>query len=154
MVLRALAILLLITTCPAAFAQQGQCDPGAFREAVAQASATLTVLHEKNGSIFQENLQKLRVLNKWQDAEYIANATPLVKDDTTATFDAENQALLARVQSLDAAGAATESGRCAMLTELKAAMEKVVANTSAKWQHMLDKLSRASMRPIQAGFSR
>ena len=41
-----------------------------------------------------------------------------------------------------------------MLTELKAAMEKVVANTSAKWEHMLDKLNRASMRPIQAGFSR
>ena len=129
MVLRALAILFLIATCPAAFAQQGQCDPAAFREAVAQASATLTVLHEKNGSVFQENLQKLRALNNWQEAEYVANATPLVKDETTATFDAENQALLAKVQSLDAAGAATESGRCAMLTELKAAMEKVVANT-------------------------
>jgi hypothetical protein len=154
MVLRALAILLLIATCPAAFAQQGQCNPAAFREAVAQASATLTALHEKNGGILQENLQKLRVLNNWQDAEYVANATPFVRDETTATFDAENQALLARVQSLDAAGASTESGRCAMLTELKAAMEKVVANTSAKWEHMLDKLNRASMRPIQAGFSR
>ena len=154
MVLRALAILLLIATCRAAFAEQGQCDPAAFREAVARASTTLTALHEKNGSIFQENLQKLRVLNNWQDAEYVANATPFVRDETTAVFDAENQALLARVQSLDAAGAATELGRCAMLNELKAAMEKVVANTSAKWEHMLDKLNRASMRPIQAGFSR
>ena len=98
MVLRALAILLLIATCPAAFAQQGQCNPAAFREAVAQASATLTALHEKNGGILQENLQKLRVLNNWQDAEYVANATPFVRDETTATFDAENQALLARVQ--------------------------------------------------------
>jgi hypothetical protein len=154
MVLRALAIVLLIAACSPAFAQQGQCEAAAFREAVAQASATITVLHEKNGRIFQENLQKLRAVNHWQEADYVANATPFVRDEATASFDAENQALLAKVQSLDAAGAATESGRCAMLIELKATMEKVVANTSAKWEHMLGKVNRASLRPIQAGFAR
>ncbi len=110
MVLRALAIVLLIAACPPAFAQQGQCEAAAFREAVAQASATITVLHEKNGRIFQENLQKLRAVNHWREADYVANATPFVRDEATASFDAENQALLAKVQSLDAAGAATEFG--------------------------------------------
>ncbi|MGO9486984.1 MAG: hypothetical protein ACLPX9_20835 [Rhodomicrobium sp.] len=154
MVLRALAIVIAITACPAAFAQQGQCDPAAFREAVASASATITLLHEKNGKAFQENLQKLRALNNWQEAEYLANAAPFVKDETTASLDAANQALLTKVQSLDAATANTEPGRCAMLNELKSTMEKVVANTTAKWEHMLDKLNRASAQPIQAGFTR
>jgi hypothetical protein len=76
-----------------------------------------------------------------------------VKDETTASFDAANQALLAKVQSLDAANAATESGRCAMLAELKASMEKVVANTAARWEHMLGKVARASAQPMQAGLT-
>ncbi len=154
MVLRALAIVIAITACPAAFAQQGQCDPAAFREAVASASATITLLHEKNGKVFQENLQKLRALNNWQEAEFLANAAPFVKDETTASLDAANQALLSKVQSLDAVNANTEPGRCAMLNELKSTMDKVVANTTAKWEHMLDKLNRASAQPIQAGFTR
>lgn len=152
MVLRVLAVLLLSAACPAAFAQQGQCDSAAFREAVAAASATITQLHKKNGKIFQENLQKLRALNNWQEADYVANATPFVKDETTATLDAANQALLAKMQTLDAAGANTEPGRCAMLSEVKLVMQQVVANTVSKWEHMLDKLARASARPIQAGF--
>jgi hypothetical protein len=154
MVIRALAIFILAATSPAASAQQGPCDPAAFREAVAAASAMITQLHEKNGSVFQENLQRLRVSNNWQEAEFLANAAPLVKDETTISLDAANQALLAKVQSLDAANAATEPGRCAMLAELKGAMAKVVANTSAKWEHMLEKLNRASIQPIQAGLAR
>jgi hypothetical protein len=152
MVLRALAILISVAASPAAFAQQ--CDPAAFREAVAAASATISGLHAKNAGVFQENLQKLRVRNNWQNAEYLANAAPLVKDETTAALDAANQALLAKVHSLDEASASTEPGRCVMLAELKGAMEKVVANTAAKWDHMFDKLNRASVQPIQAGFNR
>jgi hypothetical protein len=152
MVLRALAILILAAVSPAAFAQQ--CDPAAFREAVASASAAISGLQEKNAAVFQENLQKLRVRNNWQEAEFLANATPFVKDETTASLDAANQALLNKVHSLDAANASTESGRCTMLGELKSAMEKVVANTAAKWEHMLDKSGHASIQPIQAGFTR
>ncbi len=153
MVLRALVILILCAVCPAAFAQQGQCDSAAFREAIAAASASITQLHAKNGTIFQENLQRLRALNNWQEAEYVANATPFVRDETIAALDAANQALFAKVQSLDAAGANTEAGRCAMLNQVKLAMQKVVANTASKWEHMLDKLARASAQPIRAGFT-
>ncbi len=154
MLLRTLAIVISVAACPAAYAQQGQCDPAAFRGAVAQASARITVLHEKNGPVFREQLQKLRAVNNWQEAEYLANAAPFVKDETTVSLDAANQALLTKVQSLDAAEATTESGRCAMLAELKSTMEKVVSNTTAKWEHMLEKVNRASNRPIQAGFTR
>ena len=71
-----------------------------------------------------------------------------MKDETTASIDAANQVLLfAKVQSLDAAKADAEPGRCSMLAELKAAMEKVVANTAAKWDHMLDKVSAPRPTP-------
>jgi hypothetical protein len=36
---------------------------------------------------------------------------------------------------------------------VKAVMEKVVANTGAKWEHLLSKLARASAQPIQTGFN-
>ncbi len=135
-----------------AFAQE-TCETGAFRDVVASASASITQLHEKNGKVFQENLQKLRALNNWTDADYVAMATPYVKDETTAALDAANQALLAKVQSLKSGNAATGPGRCAMLSELKLSMEQVVANTAAKWEHMLSKIAQASARPLQAGIA-
>ena len=130
-----------------------RCDQAAFREAVADASSSITQLHERNGKIFQENLQKLRALNKWQDAEFVAQATPFVKDATTASLDTANQELLSKVQSLEAANANTESGRCAMLAELKSSMAKVIDNTAAKWEHMLAKIAQATAQPLQAGLA-
>ncbi len=135
-------------------AQQGPCDPAAFREAVANASASITMLHEKNNGVFQRVLQNLRSMHNWNEAEYIANATPFVRDETTNSLDAANRTLLAKVQSLEAANASTDSGRCAMLGELKHSMDQLVANTAAKWGHMLEKAERASAQPVQAGFSR
>ena len=41
-----------------------------------------------------------------------------------------------------------------MLSEVKGAMGKVVTNTTARWEHMLDKVERATNEPIQAGFQR
>jgi hypothetical protein len=152
MALRTIVLLVLLTGYSVAFAQ-GPCEPAAFREIVASASASLTKLHEKNSKLFQEDLQKLRTAGNWPEAEYVARATPFVKDETTASLDAANQALLAKVQSLEAASAATESGRCAMLAELKASMEKVVANTAAKWEHMIGKVASASVQPMQAGLT-
>jgi adenine-specific DNA methylase len=154
MTLKALVTLIFVAAYAPAFAQQAQqCDAAAFREAVAAASASIKAIHEKNSKIFQEDMQKLRAINKWQDTEFVIHATPFVQDETTATFDTVNQALISKVQTLDSANAATESGRCAMLTELKASMEKVVANTAAKWDHMLAKIERATAQPLQAGFA-
>jgi hypothetical protein len=153
MALRTIVLLILLAGYSKAFAQQGPCDPQAFREIVASASASITTLHEKNSKLFQEDLQKLRAASNWPEAEYLARATPFVKDETTASLDTANQVLLAKVQSLEAASAATESGRCAMLAELKASMEKVVANTAAKWEHMIGKVASASVQPMQAGLT-
>lgn len=147
MLRKAFLILVLAAASPA-YSQQTQCDAAAFRQAVASASASITKLHEQNGKLFQEQLQKLRALNKWSDADYVAKATPYVKDETTASLDAANQALLTKVQSVEAANAGTDAGRCAMLGEVKLAMDKVVANTAAKWQHMLTKIAQATAQPV------
>ena len=136
------------------FGQETQCDEAAFRQAVANASASLTALHDTNSKIFQEKLQRLRALGNWQEAEFVAKATPFVKDETTASLDAASQALLGEVQSLEAANAGTEAGRCAMLSKVKISMEKVVANTAAKWEHVLTNIDRATAQPVQAGFTR
>jgi hypothetical protein len=148
----ALAACLLSGASSAAFGQDS-CGPAAFRDVVTSASASITKLHETNGKIFQESLAKLRSLAGWNDADYAAKATPYVKDETTDALDATNQALLAKVQSVEAANASTEAGRCAMLAEVKLSMEKVVANTAAKWQHMLSKVAQASARSVTAGFT-
>jgi hypothetical protein len=153
MAVRVFIILIFAAAGSQAFSQ-AQCDAGAFREAVASASASITQLHEKNNRVFQEKLQRLRTVNNWTDAEYVAMATPFVKDDTIASLDQANQALLAKVQSLEAVNADTETGRCAMLKELRVAMEMVVANTAAKWDHMISKLTMAATGPTQADASR
>ncbi|MBI4724880.1 MAG: hypothetical protein HY765_07850 [Rhodomicrobium sp.] len=149
---RALAIFILGAAVPSAFAQQVPCDPGAFREVVSSASASITVMHETKSKLFQEKLQNLRALHNWPEAEYIAKATPLVKDATTTDLDSANQTLLAKVQSLEASNANSEAGRCAMLGEVKLTMEKIVANTAAKWEHMMSNVERASTA-LQAGLS-
>jgi hypothetical protein len=150
-VLKALFIYILFAGNQSAFAQSTQCDANAFREVVSTASTSITQLHEKNNQLFQEKLQKLRAVNNWSEAEYVAKATPFVKDDVTLSLDSANQALLAKVQSLEAANASSEAGRCTMLSELRLSMAKVVENTAARWQHMLLKLAHASDGAILAG---
>lgn len=150
-ILTSIFVFVLLAASDSAFSQTAQCDAGAFRQVVASASGSITELHDKNNKLFQEKLQKLRVSNNWSEAEYVAKATPFVKDDVTLSIDAANQALLAKVQSLEAATASSEAGRCAMLSELKLSMDKVVENTAARWQHMLTKLTQATDVPMQAG---
>jgi len=53
----AFVIFILIAGYLPAFAQQTQCDPAAFREAVASASASITQLHQQKSKVFREKLQ-------------------------------------------------------------------------------------------------
>lgn len=148
---RTLALILCFVMTPVANALSETCDAAAFKSVVSAASASINGLHEKDNKIFQEGLQKLRTAKGWSDGDFVANATPFVKDDITASLDLANQGLLAKVQSLDAAQANSKSGRCSMLQELKSMMDQVVANTDAKWQHLISKVTLASGGALQAG---
>ena len=146
-----LAVIIPLMIAPAAGAQSQTCDAAAFRSVVSAASASISELHEKNNKIFQEKLQKLKAASGWSDADYVAKATPFVKDDVTASLDAANQTLLAKVQSFNGEQAGSDAGRCSMLQELKSLMQQVVANTDTKWQHLISKVTLASGETVQAG---
>ncbi len=132
-------------------ADEAACSADAFRALVAGTSAKLSRLNEENAKALQDQLHALRSKFNWTDAEFVAKAAPIVKDEATAAIDRANEALLGKVQSLDATGAATENGRCAMLGEVRRSLEQVIANTTAKWQHMLAKASEAGASSLQAG---
>lgn len=138
---------------------QEKCDRAAFTAVVADASAQLTAMNTANKKSFQDKLQLLRAREAWPDAEYLAKASPFVKDERIAAFDETSQGLLASIQGLGSApvtaGAAAllssaEARQCAMLEELRGLMARVVDNTRAKWGYMLGKVDAATEASRQA----
>ena len=130
------------------------CDAEAFRSVVSSASTRLAWLRDQNGKALHEKLLALRSRFDWTEDEFLIKAAPIVKDETTASLDRANEALLTKVQSLDGAAAATEAGRCAMLAELRQSMDQVIANTAAKWEHILAKASDAGTGSQRADLGR
>ena len=150
------AVLLFPLTAMAG--AQGGCDQAAFAAVVAEAGAALSAMNGENKKSFQDRLQLLRSRENWSDADYLAKATPFVKDGSIAAFDDGNKTLLAKVQALGAAPVAagiaplpSPDGRhCAMLDELRGLMAQVVENTRAKWGYMLGKVDAAMEASRQA----
>lgn len=149
-----LGAAVLFFTSQVSFAQTPACEQAAFASTVSEASAALTSMNDENKKAFQGKLLALKTRHGWTDADYPAKATPFVKDETIAALDEGNKALLAKVPQLgggaDFALAAADlpEKRCAMLTELRGLMAKVVENTKAKWTHMLAKLDTALEAPL------
>jgi hypothetical protein len=139
-----------------------ECGREAFAAVVGAANTQLSSLNEANKKSFQEKLQLLKTRSGWTDGDYAVQARPFVQDERIAAFDADNKALLARVPQLGGgqtnqavAGAASLPGggadpRCAMLTELRGLIAKLVENTQAKWRYMAGKLDSALEEARQA----
>ncbi len=127
------------------------CDPSRFRDVVSSASAAIAETNRVNGRVLQETLIKLRKASGLPDAEFASRAKPLVQDQVTTSIDAENQAMLAKIQTLGIDTPADASRCDSMLQDLKSLMEKVSANTQTRWQHMLGKVNSASAGPMLAG---
>lgn len=131
------------------------CGRDALTGIVNEASAQLNSMNDANKKRFQEKLQVLKAKSGWSDADFVAKATPFIKDDRIAGFDAENRALLARVPELGGGtsvaslAAATPDvslngeGRCGMGSALRQLMNAVVENSRAKWTYMFGKLDAA-----------
>jgi len=133
------------------------CEQAAFASVVSNASTLLSTMNDEHKKAFQAKLATLKSREGWADGDYAAKATPFIKDATTSALDEDNKALLDKVPLLggaagaEAADAAQLTGkRCAMLSELRAMMAKVVENTRAKWAHMLGKVDAALDEPRQA----
>jgi hypothetical protein len=155
-----LGAAVVLFTSQVTFAQTPACEQTAFAATVSEASAALSATNDENKKAFQAKLLALKAREGWTDADYPAKATPFVKDETIAAFDEGNKVLLGKVPQLGGgadfalAGAAGDmpDKRCAMLTDLRGLMAKVVDNTKAKWAHMLAKLDAAleAPRPVKA----
>jgi hypothetical protein len=155
MALKAGFVALTVTFSVHTSGQAQDCSREALAGIVNEASAQLTTINDTAKTRFQEKLQALKAKSGWSDAEFVAHATPFIKDDRIATFDAENKALLARVPEIGAgtsvaslAGVTPDlndgrSGRCRMADELRQLMSAVVENSRAKWAYMQDRLDAA-----------
>jgi hypothetical protein len=132
------------------------CDPSRFKDTVATASATINQTNVTNAKALQDTLQKWRVATGLSEADFAAKAAPLIKDQVTASIDADNQALLAKVQTLGGGGGALDAAKCeAMAGELKSLMDKIAANTDARWKHMMGNVAAAATATVvQAGAAR
>jgi len=110
-------------------------------EAVVEATATsLRDLNAKNRPEFQEKLRQLKDKRKWSHDEFVAKATPFVRDDKTTVYDKTTDELLSAISSMGQMGAESESPDCAVLLELRARMKALVDTQTAKWSYMFGKL--------------
>jgi hypothetical protein len=133
-----------------------KCERAAFAAVVSEASAQLTAINAANKKSFDVKLRALKTSQNWADGDFVAKATPFVKDEKIAAFDAANRSLLAKVPQLGkgaasninlaslVSGGAQADKNCQMLSELRGLMAKVVENTRAKWAYMLGKIDAAS----------
>jgi hypothetical protein len=155
MALKAGFAALIVLFSAHASVQAQDCGRDALAGIVSEASAQLTTINDAGKMRFQEKLQALKAKSGWSDAEFIAHATPFIKDDRIAAFDAENKALLARVPEIGAGTSVASlasvtpdlndgrSGRCRMAGELRQLMSAVVENSRAKWSYMQGRLDAA-----------
>jgi hypothetical protein len=161
------AVAVLFPVVAHAAEMPAKCDQAAFAAVVGEAGAQLTAINGAAKKSFQDKLQALKTRENWSDADFVANATPFVKDEKIVAFDEGNKALLAKVPQLGGgepvlASTAALPGaddrnakRCAMLGELRGLMTQVIENTRAKWAYLLGKIETAALvdasRQAQAG---
>ena len=156
MLLKAGAAALLFSLAVIADARADECGREFFAGVVSKANAELSAMNDANKRLFQEKLQLLKARAGWSDADFVALATPYVRDERIAAFDSENQGLLGRVSQRGAPGqtvasltgvapsfTASTDNRCAMLDTLRQLMTGLVENTKAKWAYMTGKLDGA-----------
>ena len=156
MALRASAAALLIILLPALDARAEECGREAFASVVERASAELSAMNEANKKRFHEKLQMLKLRAGWSDADFVAQATPFIRDERIGAFDTQNKLLLAKVPELGSAErtvaslasaspaiGASADGRCGMMNELRGLMASLVENSRAKWAYMFGKVDAA-----------
>lgn len=147
-------IVLLVVAyivCPVTSAQ-ASCDQAGFSVAVSEANAVLTGMNQRNKKALHEKLQTLKARSGWGDADYIAKAATLVKDERTIEMDGRNKTLLDEVSKLGAGETPGDEARCAILERLKGLLSEVVQNTDKKWRHIHQKAD-ASLNSATPGFA-
>jgi hypothetical protein len=133
--------VIVAATMPAASAQN--CTREDFAAVVDDTAEALRVLNSKNRPEFQDRLRQLREKNRWSHDQFIAAATPFVKDETIEAYDARSEEALGRVTSMGQRGQQAKTPDCRLLGDLKGHMGSLLDIQSAKWRYMFEKIDAA-----------
>jgi hypothetical protein len=134
------AMTLLASTMTPVRAQGPACSRMQFEAVVADAAGALRDLNAQNRPLFQSKLRALKDKRGWSHEQFLREATPLVQDTTTETYDKESTSFLEKIQSMGEEGATAKEPDCSHLTELRTTMQSLVASQNAKWQYMLKRV--------------
>jgi hypothetical protein len=134
------ALLIASPTGRAVVAQPTKCSKADFESVVDEAGDALRALAQQNTPPFQAKLRQLKTKRGWSDEQFLAEAEPLVRDETIALFDRKSDELVSRITSAGQSGAGVEAPDCALLTSLRASMATLVETQKAKWAYMFDKI--------------
>jgi hypothetical protein len=119
---------------------QPACSKADFEAVVDEAGGALRALAQQNTPPFQAKLRQLKAKRGWTDAQFLAEAEPLVRDETISGFDRTSDELVLRITSAGQSGAAGEAPDCALLASLRASMATLVETQKAKWAYMFEKI--------------
>ena len=136
-----LAALLVASPGGRALAQ-AKCSKVDFETVVDEAGGALRALAQQNTPPFQAKLRQLKAKRGWSDEQFLAEAEPLVHDETIAQFDRQADGLVSRITSAGQSGTAGEAPDCALLASLRASMATLVETQKAKWAYMFDKIEK------------
>jgi hypothetical protein len=144
----AIAVALLVPgIAGSAFSQTapsaGRCGKADFEAVVNAAGAALRDLAQQNTPVFQGKLRQLKDKRNWSNDEFLKQAEPLVRDDTTAGYDKKSEELVARITGGGSQGeTAAAAPDCAVLVSLQGDLKLLVETQKAKWTHVLAKIDR------------
>lgn len=117
------------------------CGRSDFEEVVEESVKALRELSHENRPLFQMKLRELKDKHGWQHDQFMEQAAPFVKDDTTAVFDKTTSELLSAITQLGREGAEAKKADCALLLALRARMRLLVETQKSKWSYMFDKIN-------------
>jgi len=126
----------------AAFPQPPTCAKSDFEAVVNAAGAALRDLNQLNTPLFQAKLRQLKEKRSWSNDRFLKEAEPLVRDEVIAAHDKKSEELVARITGEGQAGPLPAAPDCALLADLRAALQLLVETQKAKWSHMFGKLEK------------
>jgi hypothetical protein len=139
----AATLICLVRTMPAGAAA---CSKEDFAQAVDRAGVALRALNAENIPRLKAKMRQLRDRRGWPDVGYEEKAMEALADERIASFDAQANDLLAKIDTLGTSEP-TDEGDCAKLQELTAASLELQATVKAKAAYTLSKLDQMIAGP-------
>lgn len=141
-------LLIALIAAPAALSAPAfakECTRADFEAVVDQAGSTLRRINGQKKPLFQAKLRALREKRNWNDAQFRKMAVPFVQDAKIAAYDDQIRQRLFDITNLGTSGEDESAAGpdCALLEQLRSALNELVKTLEAKWAHMFAKIDKA-----------